>query len=340
MSAEEKIKIGILGAGHIAQIAHIPQWSKIPNATVVAICDRVKNKARWVAERYNVPRYYSDPDEMFKSEDIDAIDICTETDTHKDLTISALSARKHVLVEKPMARTYEEARAMADAAKKYKRRLMVAMNVRFRREAITLKSFLDRRELGDVFYARSGWLIRRDLSNAARSWLYNKSRSGGGVLMDLGIQMLDVAWWLLGNARPVMVKAVTFNRSANLDVEDSATCLIHFENGSALALEVSWTILSEREYLYANVHGTQGTALINPLRVYKIVHGELKNIIPERDESPTIRYKRSYNNELRHFLASLNQNMPLQASGEEIAERLRVLEALYRSAREGKEVPL
>lgn len=340
MNERKRIRVGIIGAGHIAQIVHIPIWRNIQDVEIVAICDKVKPKAKWVAEKFDIGTFYDDPDALFKSHEIDAIDICTETDTHKDLTIAALSAGKHVLVEKPMSRTYDEACAMMKAARKYDRHLMVAMNVRFRRDAITAKSFVDGNELGEVFFAKSGWTSRRNFSKTSEHWLYNKARSGGGVLMDLGIQMLDVASWLLGDLKPVSVKAVTFNRVPNLAVEDSAVCLIQYENGAALSLEVSWTILSEKDLLYVNLYGTEGTALINPLRVYKKINGDLVNITPSSDESENIRYRRSYKNELRHFVACLSQNIPMQAVAEEIVGRLKILQAIYRSAEEGKEVAL
>jgi len=336
----ERIRIGILGAGHIAQVVHIPEWKKFNQVQVVAVCDASIAKARWVADKYDIPHATVDPEELFKSDEIDAIDICTPTHTHKDLAISALSAGKHVLVEKPMARTYQEAVDMKKAAHKYQRHLMVGMNVRFRRDAITLKSFIDGRELGEVFYIKAGWLNRRDLAQTQESWFYKKDLAGGGVLMDLGIQILDVSWWLMGNITPKAVKAMTFHSRYNLEVEDSATCFIHFENNSVISLETSWSIFTEKDLFYCNVYGTEGSAFINPLRVFKNMHGNLINIIPSRDESSTIRYKRSYRNELKHFIDCLRQNTPLQANADESAERLRILEAFYQSAREGKEVYL
>lgn len=338
MSETKRVRIGILGAGHIAQIVHLPLWDKIDGVEIVSICDRVKPKAKWVAERFKIPHHCTDPETLFDNPEIDAIDICTETFTHKELSIAALSAGKHVLVEKPMALNYAEAQAMADAADEYERQLMVAMNVRFRRDAITLKSFVDGDELGDVFYAKSGWVSRRDLSRSADHWLYDRKRSGGGVLMDLGIQMLDVAMWLLGNELPVRAKAVLQYQTPGISVEDTAVCLLHYPDGRALTVEVSWTILSEKDLLFVDLHGTKATALINPLRVYKDVHGELINITPAQYEGANIRYRRSYRNELRHFVNCLHKKIPMQAGAREIAQRLRVIEALYRSAEEGKEV--
>ncbi|MDQ7051837.1 MAG: Gfo/Idh/MocA family oxidoreductase [candidate division KSB1 bacterium] len=336
----EKLRFAIIGAGHIAQVVHIPELKKLPSVEIAGICDITASKAKWVASKYNIAHHTGDPDEYFRDPDIDAVIICTPTHTHHDLTLSALSAGKHVLVEKPMARTYTEAAAMRDAAEKYQRKLMVGMNVRFRRDAITLKSFVDGHELGDLLYVKSGWLNQRDLSQTNDSWFYDPEQSGGGVMMDLGIQMLDVGWWLLGNIPPKSVKGMAFNRFKGLAVEDSAVCMVHFENGTVLNLEVSWALYTEKDLLYTNAYGSEGSAYINPLRVYKNLHGNLINIVPIKEESSTVRYKRSYRNELKHFVDCLRQNMPLQASAAESAERLKILEAFYQSTKEGKEVEL
>lgn len=338
MSENNPVKIAVIGAGHIAQVVHIPIWKKINHVELIGVCDKVAAKAKWVAERFHIPSHHTDPEFFFKSPEISAIDICTDTGTHKALAIAALAAGKHVIVEKPMAKSYADAKAMAEAASKYNRHLMVAMNVRFRREAIALKSFIDANELGQVYYARSGWLLKRNLASASNSWLYDRNKSGGGVLMDLGIQMLDVAIWLMGETEPVSVKAVTFKNTAGLKVEDSATCFLHFKSGAVLSVEVSWTMMAEKDILYVNLFGTEGTALINPLRVYKNMHGNLINIVPLNEESATLRYKRSYRNELKHFVNCLRQGIPMQAGAAEMVAKHKIVEAIYRSAEEGREV--
>ncbi len=335
---DKKVKIGVIGAGKIAQIAHIPQWKKIPEAEIVAICDIQPSTAAWVAEKFGVQIWYSEPDELFKDDQIDVIDICTDTQSHKKLAIDALSAGKHVIVEKPMAPTHADALLMADAAAKYDRLLMAAMNVRFRKEFITLKSFIEGGELGDVYSCRASWFRNLDLTTINKHWLSKKEISGGGVLMDLGIQMLDAAWWLLGDTEPVAVKAKVFHHSPNLEVEDTTVCMVEFDNGAVLHLDVSWSIIAEKDELSAKFFGTQASATINPLSVYKNLHGNLVNIVPTKDENSTLRYIRSYHNELKHFVTCIQQNTTLLASGKEIAGRLKLIEAIYQSASEGREV--
>jgi predicted dehydrogenase len=336
----EKVRVAVVGAGGIAQVAHIPVWKKLPDVELVAVCDTIKARAKAVAEKYKIPRYYTRDEEALKQEDIDAVDICVPTNMHEPIAVKALSAGKHVLVEKPMSRTVEEAERMVRAARQYKRNLMVAMNVRFRWDAVNLKSFVEGGELGEVFYAKSGWL-RRQSKWSEHSWLFQKKYSGGGVLMDLGIQMLDVTLWLLENAKAKSVKANLYNQVAKLDVEDAAVAFVHLENGATLTLEVSWTFLTEEDLLYTNLFGTRGGALLNPLRVMKEMHGNLVNLTPSRTETSTNLYKHSYENEIRHFVKCLRDNhTPMMSSGEESLERMRIIEAMYESAKRGKEVSL
>jgi predicted dehydrogenase len=335
----EKVRVAIIGAGWIAQVAHIPVWKKLENVELVAVCDTVKTRAKAVAERYKIPQFFTRDEDLLKRDDIDAVDICVPTNMHERLTIDSLSAGKHVLVEKPMSRTVDEGEKMVRAARQHKRHLMVAMNVRFRYDAANLKSFIDGGELGEVFYAKGGWL-RRQKKWSEHAWLFQKKISGGGVLMDLGVQMLDMMLWLLGNKKAKSVKAATYSHTAKLEVEDTAVALVHFENGVTLNLEASWTFLREEDLFYTNLLGTRGDAQLNPLRVTKEMHGNLVNLTPSKPETPTNLYKNSYENELRHFVNCLRDGSPMLSGGEESLERMRLVEAMYESAQRGKEVAL
>ena len=146
----------------------------MPDVELVAVCDTVKARAKAVADKFRIPRYYTNDNEVFKLDDIDAIDVCVPTNAHMPVAVAALSAGKHVLVEKPMARNVEESEKMIEAARRYQRKLMVAMNVRFRRDAVNLKSFVDGGELGEVFYLKCGWL-RRQEKWTEHSWLFQKN---------------------------------------------------------------------------------------------------------------------------------------------------------------------
>lgn len=338
MSETDKVKIAVVGVGAIAQVTHLPIWRKLENVEVVAVCDTNRNKARWVAEKYGVPSSYSDLDTLLQRDDIEAVDICTPTHSHVDIATSALSSGKHVLVEKPIARNYAEAHRMTDYAKEYGRSLMVGMNVRFRQDAMVLKTFTQQGELGHIFYAKTGWLRRRE-SMVQRTWLSNKEISGGGVFMDLGIQMLDVGLWLMGESKAVSVVASTYNNSS-LSVEDSAAVFVRMENGATLTIEVSWTLLMDKDFFYTNLFGESGGALLNPLRVHKELHNNLVNVTPAKEDSPQNIYKKSYENELRAFVQHIRDQSVMIATSEEILERMRIVDAVYESAKTGREVLL
>ncbi|NIR48687.1 Gfo/Idh/MocA family oxidoreductase [candidate division KSB1 bacterium] len=335
----EKVKIGVVGTGAIAQTSHIPIWKKLKHAEIVAVCDVNKNKAQWVAEKFGIRHFFDDPDDLLKIDEIQAVDVCTPTQSHPAVAMSALASGKHVLVEKPMARNFEESQRMVEAAKEDNKLLMVAMNVRFRQDAIVLKSFIKNGELGEIFYAKTGWLQRKERL-ARQTWFSEAEIAGGGVFMDLGIQMLDVGLWLMGNHKAESVKATTYNKIAQLQVEDSAAAFVKLTNGATLTMEVSWTLLSERDFFYTNLFGTQGGALLNPLRIHKELHGNLVNVTPDREESPTNLYKKSYETEIRHFVECLRGEGELSCSGEEALERMRIIDAVYESAKTGREVTL
>lgn len=336
---DEKIIIGLIGTGAVAQIAHIPFWKKIPEVELLAVCDKNKTKAQLIAEKFKIPYYFSEVEELFKLEPVQVIDICVPTRSHMELTVEALSAGKHVIVEKPMARNFQEAERMVQAAEKNDKKLMVAMNVRFRNDARILKTFAQSGELGDLFYFKSGWLRARE-KLVTHGWFMNKEIAGGGVFMDLGIQLLDLGLWLMGNVTADSVKATTFNKISHYEVEDTAFAFIRLNNGAILNIEVSWTLPSLEDFFNTSIFGTHGTAILNPLRIHKELHGNLVNVTPAQEESPKDLYKKSYQNELLHFVRALQNKETLISTGKEHLERMRIIDAIYQSAKTGREVIL
>ena len=187
---------------------HLPILSKFPDVEIVAVCDIDRAKAQFVADKFNVRRYYNNFEKMLAIEqDLDGIDICTPTLLHKEMAIAALSEKNNVLIEKPLARTSIEAEEIAAAAKKFHQTLMVGMNNRFRPDTMILKSFIEDKALGKLFYAKAGWFKKL---NAESAWLMKKTQSGGGVVLDLGIVMLDLAFWMMGFPEVKEVSATNY----------------------------------------------------------------------------------------------------------------------------------
>lgn len=334
-----KIRIGVIGCGAIAQVVHLPILSKMNDVQIVALVDPDKTKLAMLAEKYGVPQYFTDHQQCLALEDLDAVHICTPNHLHAAMAIDALSAGKHVLVEKPIARTVEEAENIVAESKKRKNILMVGMNQRFRPDAMILKNFVEGNELGKIFYTKAGWLQRRESWNP-KAWTRKKQTAGGGVFMDLGISLLDLSLWLMGNPKAVSVYAAMYNHFQKENIEDSSTCMIRLDNNAMLSVEVSWTLLMEHDFMYTNLFGTAGGALLNPLRIHKEMQGNLVNITPTKIEKPESNRRKSYEYEIRHFVESIKNSRPVLSSGEEALDIMKIAEAIYSSAKEKREIIL
>jgi predicted dehydrogenase len=331
-----KIKIGVIGLGWVSQVFHLPLLSKFDDLEISAVCDKNKERTRLIAERFNVPHYYTDYEQLLSKEDTDAIVVCTSTDAHCVVTKAALEAGKDVFVEKPIARLYSEAEEMAECAKLHKRKLMVGMNNRFRPDTMILKSFIEKGELGKIFYCKSGWFKNVTSNN---SWLTKKEIAGGGVILDLGIVMLDLSLWMLGFPAVERVSSKTYQHKTK-NVEDSAVMFLEVKGGATLLVETSWSFQSGDEFFYCNFFGTEGSAMINPLRIHKQLHGNLVNVTPARVETSQNLHKKSYENELRHFIGAVRGSRQMVSTGEEALKRMKIVDAIYQSAKKGKEVKI
>ena len=192
--ARRKIKIALVGAGHVAQVAHIPAYKKHLDVELVAVVDDDPIKARRIREQYGFKEWYEDISEMLKKCDVDAVDICTPNYLHAPMSIAALRSGRDVLCEKPLARNLAEATRMVETAEKNGRVLMAAMNNRFRDDVKVLNRFVKGKALGEVHFVKAGWL-RNAGEWKERRWFTEKQKAGGGALLDLGSALLDLAMW-------------------------------------------------------------------------------------------------------------------------------------------------
>ena len=333
----EKARIGLVGLGSIAQTIHLPILSKFPDVEIVAVCDLDRAKAQFVADKFKVRRYYNNFEKMLAIEqDLDGIDICTPTLLHKDMAIAALGEKNNVLLEKPLARTSIEAEEIAAAAKKFHQSLMVGMNNRFRPDTMILKSFIEDNALGKLFYAKAGWFKKL---NAESAWLTKKTQSGGGVVLDLGIVMLDLAFWMMGFPEVKEVSATNYSHHTK-DVEDSSVAFLKMKNGSTLTIEASWSFESTSDFFYCDCFGTDGSGSLNPFRIVKRMHDNLINVAPASIETPQSLYRKSYENELKHWIGALRGLHSIISSGDEAVQRMKIIDLIYKSAKRGKAVAI
>jgi predicted dehydrogenase len=316
----------------------LPIAKKHPDAEVVAISDLDFAKAATIADRFKIPNFYRDPEKLMARDDIDAIHVNTPTNAHMAVTLAALSAGKHVLVEKPIARKAAEAHRMVAAAKEADRQLMVAMNLRFRPDSMTLRKFVEAGELGRIGTVRTRWLKKKDRWSRS-PWLNNARISGGGVLMDLGIQMLDMCLWIMGNPPVKRVSAQAIKDRLGYRVEDTMAAYYSIKGDISLYLNVTWAFLSEESDAQTIFSGTKGTAVLNPLKIWKEVQESLVNVTPAgKPIRPHELYSKSFENEIDHFYQSIKSGTETQSPGSEAAALMEVIEATYRAASDDKEV--
>jgi predicted dehydrogenase len=201
----DKLQVAVVGVGGIAG-AHMPGWKASEDAELVAGCDlNAEALAKWGAE-HGVEKLYADVEDLWRDDTIDIVDICTPNRYHAPLSIAALEAGKHVMCEKPLAPTPEEIRQMIAARDKAGKLLMTAQSARFAGNARAFKEEVDQGALGEVYHARC-WTLRRAGVPVGPGFI-QKKHSGGGPCIDMGVHMLDLALWWMGNPQPVSVSGI------------------------------------------------------------------------------------------------------------------------------------
>lgn len=334
-----KVKIALAGVGGISQIVRIPTLKKMEDVELVAICDLDEAKVSFIAEKYDIPRVYFDFQNLLKREELDGIFICTPNNFHYPMALASLDKGIPTLVEKPVALNSEQAQRLHEKAKSKDTLLVVGMNYRFRDDAMILKEFMRKGEIGEPFYVKTGWL-RHWSRPKLQTWLTDSKISGGGVLMDMGIQLIDLSLWLLGTPKVKNVCAYSYNLFMEGDVEDSALAIIQTENDEAITVEVSWRMHLEKDMNYAHVFGKEGSAFMNPLRLYKEMHGNLVNVTPVEPESNVDVYKKSFFNEIKNFINVIKGEEEPVTPIEDGVYLMKILDAIYQSAKNGQQIDL
>ncbi|MGW7776346.1 Gfo/Idh/MocA family protein [Staphylococcus xylosus] len=355
------IKVGVIGCGGIANGKHLPSLAKIQEVSMVAFCDIDKIKAESAATRYGDENatVYEDYIELLQDDSIEVIHVCTPNNTHQEITVAALNASKHVMCEKPMAKTSEEAQLMIDAAVHNNKKLTIGYQNRFRADSQYLRKVTQRGDLGDIYFSKAHAIRRR----AVPTWgvFLDEEKQGGGPLIDIGTHALDLTLWMMDNYEPESVMGSTFHKlgkqadAANawgswdpneFTVEDSAFGFIKMKNGATIILESSWALNSiDVDEAKCSLSGTDGGAdMKNGLRI----HGEdlrtlytseieLENAGVDFYEGEKIDEAEE---EARAWINSITQNLEPVVKPKEAFVVTQILEAIYESAKTGKAVYL
>lgn len=340
-------RIGVIGAGWAARVVHLPGF-RAAGQRVAAICDLDPEPARALAAQYDIPRVYTDWREMLATERLDAVSVCVPNRFHRELVLAALEAGAHVLCEKPLAVSVAEAREMFAAAARHGRILMAAQSFRFDAGPRAIHRIVQAGHLGEIYYAEATAMRRMGIP----TWgtFHQSSHSAGGALLDIGVHMLDLAVWLMGNPEPVRVSASVQRRFGHrpeiasvfrkawdpdrFDVEDFAIALVHFANGVTLVVRSAWAAHIEKQVFNVTLCGDEAGATTHPPVIYRNREG-----IPA-DERLQVTESRMYEREIAHWVRVLRgESEPVVKPAETINVQ-RILEAAYRSAAEGREVPV
>lgn len=359
--ANDKLRVGVIGCGGIAFGKHLPALQKQVLADIVAFCDIEEDRAAKAAAEYGTDdaKVYTDYRKLLEDTSIDVVHVCTPNDSHAEISIAALESGKHVMCEKPMAKTSEEARAMVEAAKRTGKKLTIGYQNRFRDDSMYLKEFVDAGGLGEIYYAKAHALRRR----AVPTWgvFLDEEKQGGGPLIDIGTHALDLTLWMMNNYKPKTVLGTVYHKLSHREnaanafgpwdpkkftVEDSAFGFITMEDGSSIMLESSWALntLNVGE-AKTTLHGTEaGADMWDGLRINGESFSRLYVNKIETDIGGVDFFEGESESEgereTRMWLESIVQDKQPLVLPEQAYVVTQILEAIYESARTGKAVTL
>jgi predicted dehydrogenase len=341
----DQVRIGIVGMGigrHNGRAL-----SENPRGTVVALCDLVEERMDEFAEELpgSVTKY-TDYKEMCQDPNVDAVFVGTPNQWHVPIALEAVRQDKHVMVTKPLADSEEAARRLVEAAERAEVVNMMSLSTRFADEVRYLGQLGQAGDLGEIYYARARSVRRSGIP----AWNLGFITEGGGAFRDMGVHVLDSAWWLLGMPRPVSVTGVAgakfgprgqgyWKYSVPSDeiyrqfaADDYAGGFIRFENGAGLQVESFWASHQPNE-LQIELFGTEAGAKLRPVTLYRTVNGAPQDIAVELPAGPT-----AWDNIADHFIACILDGIPCQAPLRHGLIVQEMMEALLQSAKLGKEI--
>ncbi|MDC3417027.1 Gfo/Idh/MocA family protein [Aquibacillus salsiterrae] len=329
-----KVKIGVIGCGSISRLRHLPEYNANNQVEIVAVCDVVKERSEEMASLYGA-KSYTDYKEVLNLDEIDAISVCLPNYLHAPVSIDALNAGKHVLCEKPMATSEEEAKAMVDASVASGKKLMIAHNQRFVASHQTAKEIIDSGKLGKIYsfkttFGHGGperWSI-----DGADSWFFNKDQAFIGAMGDLGVHKADLMRYLLGEFTEV-ASFIETNAKQNTDVDDNAVCLLRTESGIIGTLTASWSYVAQSDNSTI-IYGENGSlkleadpeySLIEEYRNGNVISHKLDRIQTNESGGQTTTHV------IDHFIQCIIEDRTPLITGEEGMKSLQIILAALES---------
>jgi predicted dehydrogenase len=351
--ATKKLKVGLIGAGAIADACHLPAWQELEGegrVELIGVCDLIKDRAERAKEKYGARKAYLDYKKMLSEVQYDIIDVCTQNRPHCLVSVAALKSGAHVLVEKPMAMNTREAQQMIQAANKVKKKLMVAQHMRFEAANEKLKEVVESGALGEIYTSKAVYLRKRGIPGWGK--FHIRKESLGGPLIDIGVHVMDLCVWLMGNPKPVAASGMTWRKFGDradlcnsswgqtyppkeFDVEDYATALVRFQKGITMMVEVSWAANIAEEVHGVTVLGDKAGIGTNPLGVFGYENNALT-----RNTFDWLPKQEGHRMEIRHFAECVEKNLPVRVKPTESLDIQKIIDAVYESARRKREVEI
>lgn len=354
MATGQRLRLGIIGAGNIGNV-HMEVFGKLPDDVELAgVTDVYLPLAESRAKQHHIGKVYATSEELLADPGIDAVVIAVSNEWHAPIAVKALQAGKHILLEKPMAIHLEAAKQIVRAQKETGKIVMIPHQLRWESVAMQVKEQAVKGALGSIYHAKAGWLRRKGIPGWG-TWFTQMNKSGGGPLIDIGVHMLDLSLYLMGNPRPVAVFGSTYAEfgprkrgigtwgkpdwNGVYDVEDLATALIKLDNGATLQLDVSWAAhIDTDSQPYVHLLGSEGGASLRGTKGKLMTEhfdreANVELNVPEGDEGSRIRMS-------RHFVECIRGNKePITSVMSGYTNNL-ILDAIYESSRTGREVLL
>lgn len=345
----EKLRIGIMGAGQESVHSHFPNCLKNSDiAEIAAVCDVNIENARKAAEQFRTPAFYASHTEMLEKEKPDLVTICVPNKFHEQLTVDALRAGCHVLCEKPPALTAAQARRMEEEAEKAGKILTYNLHYRYAPEVQAVKQMIRSGEFGTLYTGRVQAVRRRGIPGWGN--FTNKDMQGGGSLIDIGVHMLDTALYLLDYPRPLYAAANSSDRIGRrggaglmgswdpekFTVEDGLFGYIQFEGGISLQVETAFALnCKEKQRMNVEIYGDQAGASVFDGEIYTEKSGQLVDMrlpfVPETDRR---------NISISSYIRCCAEGKTPLITARQGVVLMSIVEALYRSAAEGKVVEI
>ena len=330
----KSLSVGIVGLGWPAG-RHIKGYRTRENVRVAAICDRLEERRRTYCEVNDLADVaeFSDYDEMLAEADIAAVSVCLPNFLHAPATLAALRAGKHVLSEKPPTMTLSEAKEVVAEVEKSGLTYMYIAQRRFAGEMKLARELIAAGRLGEVYHGEASVRRTSGIPIGTDGWFVDKSRSGGGAMIDCGVHMLDAVWFALGCPKPIAIQGALHSRfghtvpeGVKYNVEDFGAGLIVFENGSTALVQVSWALQQKENEHYVKVYGTKAGLSVFPPELY---HDSADGRCVTSLEAPRVE---SFFENVGHFVDVVRGEAEPLTTPRHALHLMEMLEGIYKSA--------